>query len=200
MFSLLAHNKHDACAILSRLYVWNRRIDRTAVVQHRPHWRFWAPEKHAISSLSFGRFQWIQKQSMFSLLAHNKHDACAILSRLYVWNRRIDRTAVVQHRPHGCFGRKKGTFQTLRSNNSRTAAPFFNLKAHFIKQFELWIPRAERFPVSVLHGSSILLWKKVIDFCAKPRHVRRRAMLPASLRKRHASLTWIVSSCQDLTF
>jgi hypothetical protein len=25
-------------------------------------------------------------------------------------------------------------------------------------------------------------------------------MLPASLRKRHASLTWIVSSCQDLTF
>ena len=80
---------------------------------------------------------------MFSLLAHNKHDACAILSRLYVWNRRIDRTAVVQHRPHGCFGRKKGTFQTLRSNNSRTAAPFFNLKAHFIKQFELWILRAE---------------------------------------------------------
>ena len=81
-----------------------------------------------------------------------------------------------------------GTFQTLRSNNSRTAAPFFNLKAHFIKQFELWILRAERFPANVSHGSSILLWKKVIDFWAKPRHVRRWAMLPASLRKGHASL------------
>ena len=74
---------------------------------------------------------------MFSLLAHNKHDACAILSSLYGWNRRIDRTAVVQHLPMAVLGEKKGTFQTLRSNNSRTAAPFFNLKAHFIKQFEL---------------------------------------------------------------
>ena len=30
-----------------------------------------------------------------------------------------------------------GTFQTLRSNNSRTATSFFNLKAHFINHFDV---------------------------------------------------------------
>ena len=146
---------------------------------------------------SDARFQSKTNEKLLCLLEHLSID---VFKLRLGWNRRCDRTAVVQHRPHGCFGRKKGTFQTLRCNNFRTTTSFFNLKAHLINHFELWIPQAERFPVSVLHGSSILLWKKVIDFCAKPRHVRRRAMLPASLRKRHASLTWIVSSCQDLTF
>ena len=161
---------------------------------------FGRPKNMQFRHFLFVRFQEIQKQSMFSLLAHNQHDACAVLSSLYGWNRRSNRTAVVQHRPHGRFGRKKRTFQTLRCNNFRTTTSFFNLKAHFQNHFELWISRAERFTASVLHGSSILLWKKVIDFCAKPRHVRRWAMLPASLRKGHAFLTWKVSSCQDLTF
>jgi hypothetical protein len=53
LFSLLAHNQHDACAITTRLYGLNRRIDRTAVAQDRPHGCFWAPEKHAMSPLIF---------------------------------------------------------------------------------------------------------------------------------------------------
>jgi hypothetical protein len=98
------------------------------------------------------------------------------------------------------LGEEKGTFQTLRCNNFRTTKHFFNLWTHLPNHFDFWIPWSKRFPASVLHGSSILFWKKVIDFWAERRHVRRRAMLPASLKNGHASWTWICSSHQYLTF
>ena len=93
-----------------------------------------------------------------------------------------------------------GTFPTLRCNNFRTTTPFFNLRAHFPVHFELLTPWVERFPASMLHGSSRPPMKKVVDFWAKLTHVRRRALVAAWLRNGYALWTWIVSSFQDLTF
>jgi hypothetical protein len=50
---------------------------------------FGRPKNMQCRHLFFVRFQQIRNEKLFSPLAHKQHDACAITTRLYGWNRRI---------------------------------------------------------------------------------------------------------------